>query len=121
MGRLRDRRGERQRAPDRYRRLRLPAGDRGGSRPGDRGGLRLPRMIDVRAARADPDAWRAALARKGAAEIFDEFLQADEAWRVANTQVDELRAARKPSGKGKPSPDEIERLNALKEELKAAE
>ncbi len=83
--------------------------------------LRLPRMIDVRAARADPDTWRAALARKGAAEIFDEFLQADEAWRAANTRVDELRAARKPAGKGKPSPEEIERLNALKEELKAAE
>ena len=76
-------------------------------------------MIDVRAARADPDAWRAALARKGAAETFDEFLQADEAWRAANTRVDELRAARKPAGKGKPSPEEIERLNALKEELKA--
>jgi len=78
-------------------------------------------MIDVRAARADPDTWRAALARKGAAEIFDEFLQADEAWRAANTRVDELRAARKPAGKGKPSPEEIERLNSLKEELKAAE
>ena len=78
-------------------------------------------MIDVRAARADPDTWRAALARKGAAEIFDEFLAADEAWRAANTRVDELRAARKPAGKGKPSPEEIERLNALKEELKQAE
>jgi seryl-tRNA synthetase len=78
-------------------------------------------MIDVRAARADPDTWRAALARKGAAEIFDEFLQADEAWRAANTRVDELRAARKPAGKGKPSSEEIERLNALKEELKQAE
>jgi seryl-tRNA synthetase len=78
-------------------------------------------MIDVRAARADPDTWRAALARKGAAEIFDEFLQSDEAWRAANTRVDELRAARKPAGKGKPSPEEIERLNGLKEELKAAE
>ena len=78
-------------------------------------------MIDVRAARADPDTWRAALARKGAAEIFDEFLQMDEAWRAANTRVDELRAARKPAGKGKPSPEEIKRLNALKEELKQAE
>jgi seryl-tRNA synthetase len=78
-------------------------------------------MIDVRAARADPDAWRAALARKGAAEIFDDFLTADEAWRAANTRVDELRAARKPAGKGKPSPEEIARLNALKEELKEAE
>ena len=78
-------------------------------------------MIDIRAARADPDTWRAALARKGAAEIFDEFLQADEAWRAANTRVDELRAARKPAGKGKPSEEEIQRLNALKEELKGAE
>ncbi|HEX5468373.1 MAG TPA: serine--tRNA ligase [Gaiellaceae bacterium] len=78
-------------------------------------------MIDVRAARADPDRWRAALARKGAAEIFDRFLAADETWRAANTRVDELRAARKPAGKGKPSPEEIERLNALKQELKEAE
>jgi seryl-tRNA synthetase len=78
-------------------------------------------MIDVRAARADPDTWRAALARKGAAEIFNDFLAADEAWRAANTRVDELRAARKPAGKGKPSPEEIVRLNALKEELMEAE
>jgi seryl-tRNA synthetase len=78
-------------------------------------------MIDVRAARADPESWRAALARKGAAEIFDEFLAADEAWRAVNTRVDELRAARKPAAKGKPSPEEIERLNTLKERLKEAE
>ena len=78
-------------------------------------------MIDVRAARADPDTWRAALARKGAAELFDEFLVADERWRAVNTRVDELRAARKPAGKGKPEPDEIARLNRLKEELKQAE
>jgi seryl-tRNA synthetase len=78
-------------------------------------------MIDVRAARADPGAWRTALARKGAAEAFDSFLAADEAWRAANTRVDELRAARKPAGKGKPSPEELERLNELKEELKGAE
>jgi seryl-tRNA synthetase len=78
-------------------------------------------MIDVRAARADSDTWRAALARKGAAEAFDEFLAADEAWRAANTRVDELRAARKPTGKGKPSPEELERLNRLKDELKGAE
>jgi len=78
-------------------------------------------MIDVRAARADPDTWRAALARKGAAEVFDEFLVADERWRAVNTRVDELRAARKPAGKGKPEPDEIARLTRLKEELKQAE
>ena len=32
-------------------------------------------MIDLRAARADPDAFRAAVARKGGAEAFDELLQ----------------------------------------------
>ncbi|MEO8289516.1 MAG: serine--tRNA ligase [Gaiellaceae bacterium] len=78
-------------------------------------------MIDVRAARADPDTWRAALARKGAAETFDEFIAADESWRAANTRVDELRAARKPAGPGKPSAEELERLNRLKDELKQAE
>jgi seryl-tRNA synthetase len=78
-------------------------------------------MIDVRAARAEPESWRAALARKGAAEAFDEFLAADEDWRAANTRVDELRASRKPASKGKPSPEELERLNRLKDKLKEAE
>ena len=39
-------------------------------------------MIDLRAARADPDRFRAALARKGAAERFDALLAADERWRA---------------------------------------
>ncbi len=34
-------------------------------------------MIDLKAARANPDAFRAALARKGAAQAFDELLEAD--------------------------------------------
>jgi seryl-tRNA synthetase len=78
-------------------------------------------MIDIRAARADPDTWRAALARKGMAEEFDALLEADEAWRAVNTRVDELRAKRKPAGKGKPTPEELEELNRVKAELKLAE
>ena len=35
-------------------------------------------MIDLKAARHDPDGYRAALARKGAAEAFDALLEADE-------------------------------------------
>ena len=56
-----------------------PRRRRGGRRAGDRAGPRptLVGMIDVRAARAEPDRWRAALARKGAAEAFDELLEAD--------------------------------------------
>ena len=39
-------------------------------------------MIDLKAARSDPDGWRAALARKGAADEFDALLEADERWRA---------------------------------------
>jgi len=39
-------------------------------------------VIDVKAARAEPDSWRAALARKGAAEDFDALMEADRSWLV---------------------------------------
>jgi seryl-tRNA synthetase len=76
-------------------------------------------VIDIRAARNDPDAFRAALARKGAAEAFDELMAADAGWRELETRVTELRAQTKT--KGKPSPDELEQLRTVKEELKQAE
>ena len=44
-------------------------------------------MIDLKAARNDPDGFRAALARKGAAETFDALLQADERWRELETRT----------------------------------
>ena len=43
-------------------------------------------MIDLRAARTDPDAFRTALGRKGAAEVFDELLGADVRWRELQQQ-----------------------------------
>ena len=52
-------------------------------------------MIDLRAARSEPERFRAALARKGAAEAFDELLAADARWRELVPQVDELRARQK--------------------------
>jgi seryl-tRNA synthetase len=76
-------------------------------------------MIDARAARNDPDEFRRKLARKGAAEAFDAWLAADEAWRALVPRVDELRAATKP--KGKPTPEQLEQLRGVKEELQAAE
>ena len=76
-------------------------------------------MIDLRAARSDPAAFRTALARKGAAELFDELLAADEAVRAVQQPVEELRSQRKP--KGKPSPEEIEQLNRVKAELQLLE
>jgi seryl-tRNA synthetase len=76
-------------------------------------------MIDARAARANADAYRSALARKGGADAFDRFLAADERWRMLVPRVDELRAAQKLSGK--PTPEQIDALKAVKEELRAAE
>jgi len=76
-------------------------------------------VIDLRAARNDPDGFRAALARKGAAEAFDALMEADERWRRLVPRTDELRGRLKV--KGKPSPAELEELNRVKEELKAAE
>ena len=76
-------------------------------------------MIDLKAARSDPDAWRAALARKGAAEDFDRVLSADERWRSLIPHVDELRGRTKL--KGKPTAEEVEALRSVKDELKRAE
>ena len=65
-------------------------------------------MIDLKAARNDPEGYRAALARKGAAEAFEELLAADERWRALVPRVDELRSRTKL--KGKPSPDQLAEL-----------
>ena len=76
-------------------------------------------MIDVRAARSDPEGFRAAVARKGAGEAFDELMAADTRWRELETQVTELRA--KTKLKGKPTPEQLEELRGVKEELKRLE
>ena len=75
-------------------------------------------MIDLRAARSDPDAFRAALARKGAAELFDSLLSADGRWREASTRRDEVRAEQKRLGKPS-SPQEIDEARRLKDELRS--
>jgi seryl-tRNA synthetase len=72
-------------------------------------------MIDLRAARENPEALRAALARKGAAELFDELLAADAAVREVQPRVEELRASRKV--KGKPTPEQLTELDHVKQEL----
>jgi seryl-tRNA synthetase len=76
-------------------------------------------MIDIRAARAEPDAYRAALARKGVSEEFDALLEADRAWLALVPQADELRA--KTKLKGKPTPEQIEELKGVKAELQRVE
>ena len=76
-------------------------------------------MIDLRAARADPEGFRSALERKGAGEAFDELLAADARWRELETQASELRAQTKT--KGKPTPEQLEQLRELKAELQRVE
>jgi seryl-tRNA synthetase len=76
-------------------------------------------MIDQRAARNDPDEFRRRLARKGAANAFDSWLAADEARRALVPRVDELRARTKQQGK--PTPEQIEQLRGVKEELQRVE
>jgi seryl-tRNA synthetase len=76
-------------------------------------------MIDLRTARAEPDRIRAALARKGAADAFDALLEADRHWLEIVPRVDELRGRTKL--KGKPTPEQLEELQAVKVQLKVAE
>src|SRR5919201_6683324 len=76
-----------------------------------------PRILT--AAPNDPDAFRAAVARKGAADAFDALLAADARWRELVPRVDELRSRQKVDGK--PTPEQLEQLKLVKEELKALE
>jgi seryl-tRNA synthetase len=76
-------------------------------------------MIDLREARNNPEAFRAALARRGAAEAFDALLAADERWRALVPQVDDLRARQKLDGK--PTPEQLEELKEIKERLRSLE
>ena len=76
-------------------------------------------MIDLRAARAEPDRLRPGIARKGGAEAFEELLAADEQRRELIPRVDELRSRQKL--KGKPTPEQVEELKRVKEDLRALE
>jgi seryl-tRNA synthetase len=77
-------------------------------------------MIDLAAARAEPEAFRAALVRKGGEKLFDRLLEEDVRWRAATTRREELRADQKRLGKPS-SPEEIERARGLKADLQQAD
>jgi seryl-tRNA synthetase len=78
-------------------------------------------VIDLKAARQDPATFRAALARRGAADDFDALIAADATWRTATERAEALRAAQRSSSKGKPTPEELEQLRQLREELDQAQ
>jgi seryl-tRNA synthetase len=76
-------------------------------------------VIDLKAARAAPEAFRAAVARQGAGEAFDRLLEADARWRELVPKVDELRSRQKIQGK--PTPEQVEELKQVKEDLRRLE
>jgi seryl-tRNA synthetase len=76
-------------------------------------------MIDIRAARNDPEAYRDALARKGAADSFDALMEVDREWLALVPTVDALRGRTKL--KGKPTPEQLEELKTVKDDLARAE
>ena len=78
-------------------------------------------MIDLKAARQDPDSYRTALARRGAAADFDALLGADARWRSLTERTEALRAAQRSSSRGRPTPEQIEELRALRDELSGAQ
>jgi seryl-tRNA synthetase len=79
-------------------------------------------VIDLKAARQEPDFYRAALARRGAAEDFDALLDVDHRWRELTERAESLRAEQKRSSKGTPpSPEAIAALRQLRDELAVAE
>jgi seryl-tRNA synthetase len=77
-------------------------------------------VIDLKAARQEPDRYRAALDRRGAAKDFDALLAADARWREQTKRAETLRAAQRRSSRGKPGPDELAELRKLAAEHAAA-
>jgi seryl-tRNA synthetase len=81
---------------------------------------RLAKVIDLKAARQDPDGFRAALARREAEKDFDELLAADARWREATEHAESLRAEQKRASKGKPGPGELAQLKELSARIELA-
>src|SRR5262249_19932242 len=83
---------------------------------------RITTVIDLKAARQEPDRYRAALDRRGAAPDFDALLAADTRWRELTEQAESLRAAQKKSSKGgPPSEEQLAELRRLAGELTRAQ
>ena len=81
-------------------------------------------MLDIQLIRRDPDAVRAALARRGpgAEAAVDRLLELDERWRTLRAELETLRAEQNRASKalkGPPTPEQREELAALAERGRA--
>jgi seryl-tRNA synthetase len=75
-------------------------------------------MLDIRLIRSEPEAVRAALARRdpAAAETVDTVLELDERWRGLTTELERLRSEQNAASRalrGAPSSEQREQLAAL--------
>ncbi len=82
-------------------------------------------MLDIRLIRADPDAVRSALSRRGAddAAAVDRLLELDERWRGLTTELEQIRAEQNAASKGlrgAPTPQQREQLQQLSARGRAA-
>jgi seryl-tRNA synthetase len=79
-------------------------------------------MLDQKSIRENPAAVRAALNRRNFdLALLDDFLVADQKWKAAQTELDNLRARLKAASKTKPTPEIITANKQLSEEIKQKE
>jgi seryl-tRNA synthetase len=79
-------------------------------------------VIDLKAARQEPERYRAALDRRGAAADFDALLAADARWRGLTERAESLRAEQKRfSRAGPPGPGQLAELKRLAADLDRAQ
>lgn len=79
-------------------------------------------MLDVRQVRENTEQVRAALAKRNFdMALLEDFLAADQKWKVAQTEVEQLRAQLKAASKTKPTPEIIAANKKLSEEIKQKE
>jgi seryl-tRNA synthetase len=79
-------------------------------------------MLDPRSIREDPEAVQDALKRRGMVnDVLDTFLTRDKAWRVKQSEAEQLKSQQKKSSKGKPTPEDLKRLKELAAQVKALE
>ena len=75
-------------------------------------------MLDIHLIRREPEAVRAALARRGSepAATLERVLELDERWRAATTELEQVRAEQNQASRGRkgpPTPEERDQLAAL--------
>jgi seryl-tRNA synthetase len=81
-------------------------------------------VLDLRLIRRDPDAVRAALARRGDADLdaIAALLERDERWRELTTELETLQAAQNEASRalrGAPTPEQREQMRTLAERGRA--